>query len=99
MADSTPDAAPILPLQLCRPLSGAVIGIIARPPDAPPPLQLCRPLSGAVMLDSRRTLMVLGWGLQLCRPLSGAVIPNPRIISAKILELQLCRPLSGAVMP
>ena len=36
-------------LQLCRPLSGAVMGRTAFRFCVPPMLQLCRPLSGAVI--------------------------------------------------
>ena len=60
------------PLQLCRPLSGAVRSKVLREDFRLAPLQLCRPLSGAV----RPTALVvdgIDQLLQLCRPLSGAV--------------------------
>ena len=88
-----------LRLQLCRPLSEAVIPNRRRPQSASTEdLQLCRPLSEAVIglgyPSSRSKLSIL----QLCRPLSEAVIPHRRCGPNIFGKLQLCRPLSEAVM-
>ena len=86
-------------LQLCRPLSEAVIGkILAWFETVVGVLQLCRPLSEAVisLLGLLREWTDLL--LQLCRPLSEAVMSIARRVRDAISMLQLCRPLSEAVI-
>ena len=61
-------------LQLCRPLSVAVICVARRSRPPIRQLQLCRPLSGAVIGNQRVLSGAAISALQLCRPLSGAVI-------------------------
>ena len=60
-------------LQLCRPLSEAVISGACHPAGAVCGLQLCRPLSEAV-IPHRRLRRTPNRRLQLCRPLSEAVM-------------------------
>ena len=66
-------------LQLCRPLSGAVMrrGIGGGGGNGGG-LQLCRPLSGAV-ISIPAVIAAVTVALQLCRPLSGAVMSYDRL--------------------
>ena len=91
------DGLPGSTLQLCRPLSGAVISRSTMSPDSSVALQLCRPLSGAVIWPACCAGLPYTT-LQLCRPLSGAVITWRMKSSSTSTWLQLCRPLSGAVI-
>ena len=85
-------------LQLCRPLSGAVISfIVTIRLSGPAGFNCAAPFRERLclaLLLGRRPVV----GLQLCRPLSGAVISNAHCQPYPHPVLQLCRPLSGAVI-
>ena len=86
------------PLQLCRPLSGAVTGPAGRRTLVPKYASIVPPPFGGGYEHSIPPSGDPQVLLQLCRPLSGAVTSKGEAATQQqMLMLQLCRPLSGAV--
>ena len=88
---------PYSTLQLCRPLSGAVMSAKHTSPVIRQIASIVPPPFGSGYGDPPMTPQNY-WPLQLCRPLSGAVISWGIITHRPVQMLQLCRPLSGAVI-
>ena len=85
------------PLQLCRPLSGAVSACAGEPTAPAEKLQLCRPLSGAVRCPAAGLVGILRRCFNCAAPFRERLVIGRRRKPAPLTGLQLCRPLSGAV--